>query len=535
VECLSLDRRRVADMVALIKRHNLPITYTPRGSTKRMHRRVVYLEGLLPQSQGYKVMTVKEEEKNYPFETYSPSLGNTLEAYVLRTYLVEKPGGQYGQPPLPDPYMFDNLDNMTTELADLLRDHVLLDRPEYVKQTPPSRRKAYEAALDVLQRQGYQSRFDNVKGFVKFQKEEGKIPRPIDPPYEERIIEEGRYVKSMEESEGAEFTLFSAIDEMWHRRGVMHKVCFKGVTMSEFGEILYRKQSEFADPVFVSMDCSRFSQHTGRDALNYFAKFVDKIFPGAFDVLRAKRRHASVTASEDGVQYAVKCKLPYKLCDGTPSTSATAFVVINMIMMECLKGLRVEPYDNGDDFGLVCDQSDYDEITLLVPELLKYGYKLKVEQVVYDISQLSFCRMTPIQLSVGWRMIRPVSSLEKDAILFCTMGEVSDRMFAVGMGGAHLNYGVPVYHAFYRAMVRLSGLTSMKQKHMMYLRSHNYSYYRAMLETGYDVNNVVEHSDLDRARFYMTTGIEPVCQVVLEKMYDAMVLGDRPSIWHKLW
>jgi len=533
-------------MVRVITERGLPIKWEQLGlnRNKNTHRRVVYLHGLAPYKTLENEVTTDEGDRmKVDYVTYSPSLSNALESLVTRCFLVKSKGTVDGFAEVPVPRsktIYNQLDYLADFLAGLLGMIQPFSYEQYVEGTPVHRRKCYEKALENIYRVHHDPRWESsIKGFVKFQRESGSEPRAINPPMEEEIIIKGCYIKAAEHGND-QYTLFTAIDKMWQEHhDVTHPVCSKGLNNFEWGEVFLSKWNRFADPVFVSLDCSRYSQHTGLQPLRYFSKFLEKLMPGAYEVTKPRKTICtSLVRDDDGAQWKVIAKLPVMLCDGSPETAGAAHFIMNIIMAHILPKIKIEPADCGDDFGFVCEREDVPDLNVLTAEMLDYGYTLKVETTIpVDIfNELEFCRMRPCIVAGRCRMIRPPDAMLKDTVLLCRLEEVPDRLFAVGMGGCHINYGVPVYHNLYRCMVRLSGVTDFKRKHLSFVYASNYMYYE-VLSKGQDPTktDAVEYTADDRLEFYKTTGILPCVQKIYEEHFDNYAFGQDVDLLPAMW
>jgi len=527
----------VSEMEKLILEFDLPITFIPLGRKRKYpHRRTTILTGLMP--RGEKDIPIETMDGQYitaGYTTYSASLSNTLEALVLRCFIVNY-GDGYSRVIKPMPGIFNKLNYLMEDLALHLGDRRLISMDECVEAMPVHRRKCYRLALENMYRHFHDDLWENIKGFTKFQREQSGVPRMINPNHEEEIIKQGVYVKSYEE--GGHLSLYRALDQLWYkRRNVEYPVCSKGLNPFEWGVIVAKKWARFnAGRKYTSLDCSRFSQHASKDSLEFVAEAIDKVLPGAFEALRPKKRKCVCQVpDEDGTLHRVVAEVPEMLNDGSPWTACAAHVIINLIMIHELPDIEIEPLDCGDDFGFISDESI--DLIELQATLVKYGFHLKVEDSeVTELNKLEFCKSSPICIGGAYRMIRRPECLQKDCVMLCGSDQYVDRMFAVGMGGCHINCGVPVYHNFYRCLIRLSGLLRFKPKHTAILYGHNYTYYTVMKQ-GVDRRNLaaISYTCEDRLEFYMTTGIEPHMQVIMEEFYDEVEFGDSPTDWNIMW
>eukprot|EP00657_Telonema_sp_P-1_P012986 TRINITY_DN992_c0_g1_i3.p1 TRINITY_DN992_c0_g1~~TRINITY_DN992_c0_g1_i3.p1 ORF type:complete len:467 (-),score=44.87 TRINITY_DN992_c0_g1_i3:1650-3050(-) len=465
-----------------------------------------------------------------------------VEAIINRVYLVERKvnGVVVGlqKPPEPVKNVFDGLSYLIYQLGATLGNNRLMTTEEWIDRCPAHRRKVYKTAYENLLLNGWDDKWYEVKAFVKASREDAslnKACRLICPSYEECIVVKGPYIKSVEESIDGGVSLYKAIDTMWSENTTcLHPVCTKGLTQDEVGALCKAKWDEFSEPVYVCFDCSRFSQHTREDACTFAYTLVWLLFPDSKDhVISQKVKAQAVVADEDGHMFKVACTLPAMLLDGSPETAMLAHIVINCIFVDYFKTFdeQIEPLDCGDDFGAFCEKGTINNGSV-VNHLRRYGYTLKVEQETEDFSKVCFCQCSPLVLESRITMIRAPTCIVKDALMMCQRSEVDDRLLAVGLGGCHVNYGVPVYHNFYRALVRLSGLKNMKKKHVSFLYSTNYLYYQAVVRDGkrMDATVPVVYTQQDRYNFWLTTDITPQEQIALEFSYDNVEHGT-PVPW----
>jgi hypothetical protein len=81
-------------------------------------------------------------------------------------------------------------------------------------------------------------------------------------------------------------------------------------------------------------------------------------------------------------------------------------------------------------------------------------------------------------------------------------------------------------------LVRLSGLSELKAKHVKFLYSTNYLYYQAVERDTkrMDATVSVDYTQYDRYNFWLTTGMLPREQIIREHMYDSASFGE-PMPW----
>jgi len=517
--------------LSVIVAHQLPIVITPLGSTSRgIGRTFTVLPGLSPGES--KVLGFQ-----HCYTVYNNSLVNLLEALCTRVFLVK--GIAPPQPPEED--AFEDLVILRQRLESLLGRRSPLQYQDWIDKAPAHRRPFYRIAYNTLVETGITDKSWKVKFFVKGSREfcsDLKRCRFIGPLEGEAILEKGIYSKAIEESYFDRPSVYIAIDMMWmEEMGVQASVCTKGLTTKEVGKLVSDKWSMFDDPVGIGLDCESFSQSTGKDALNFVYGLINSLIPESRGAYQIREIFGSTLIKDDeGRLHKVEAELPIMLMDGTPDTALTAHIIVNLIAIFVFRnfGIRVEPLDCGDDFAFICERCDVPCFELIRVAFARFGYRVKLEHIAHYMHDFLFCKAQPFTGRDYVMMIRDKECLRKDCLFMCQLSEISDRMFATGIGGASLNFGVPVYHNFYRCLVRLSGKSALKSKHLASLYVTNYSAYEALIraDIGYDATRAVEYTVGERVQFAMTTGISPSEQVYLEDLYDsANDLSDINTVW----
>lgn len=536
MECYG--RYKILDVTEIVN-WDLPITITPLGSSTRrtQGRTFVAMVGLTATKLcRSNIISKRGREFAYHYTVNNNSLENMVEGLVNRIFLVQGKAGLEKPPPV-ELGVFDSIGYLVYQIRRELGELRLMSPEEWVESAPAHRRAVYREALNNLNQSGWLDKFYEVKLFVKGSREaaaEDKACRMICPSYEECLVKKGPFIKSIEDPLDGK-SLYRVIDSLWDMYcGVEFPVCTKGLTQDAIGELVYNKWGRFNDPVYTCFDCSRYSQHTRGEALEYAYSLVYACFEDARNWVKAQGvRGKAIVADCNGISHAVKVDLPAMLFDGSNETAFVAHVVINNIFIDYFKGkgIKIEPLDCGDDFGCISERGAIDTADVIA-HLLRFGYTLKIDGYADEVGKIVFCQCSPIILGSRKTMIRGLSCLEKDALLMCQESEVSDRLLAVGLGGAHTNYGVPVYHNFYRMLVRLSGQSELKKKHVSHLYSSNYLYYQVVTRDTRRMDAVaaVEYTQEDRYNFWLTTGMTPREQVDRERRYDSATFGE-PTLW----
>lgn len=506
--------------ISLIIAHQLPVTITPLGSSKRGGSRTfTALPGLSPSTSAVVGFP-------HTYTVYNNTLVNMLEALCTRVFLVKG----IAPPQPPEVGAYEELVPLRDYLASLLGRRPPLEYEEWISKAPAHRRPFYREAYKKLLTFGITDKSWKIKFFVKGSREftsDLKRCRFIGPLEGEAILEKGIYAKAIEDATEDMPSLYAAIDRMWaDKRGVRHKVCTKGLTTREVGKLVEDKWFEFSSPVGIGLDCESFSQSTGEDALKFVYELINQLVPESRDAYSLREVFGStLIQDDDGIMYLLEAELPTMLMDGTPDTALTAHVIVNILCVYVFDkfGVYIEPLDCGDDFAFICEAGDVPDFESIKTLFNRAGYRVKLEHVAYELHDFLFCKAQPFRGRDYTVMIRDKECLRKDCLFMCQLSEVKDRMFATGIGGATINYGVPVYHNFYRCLVRLSGIRTRKSKHLSHLYTVNYNAYFALLQQadGFDATREVVYTVEERVAFSLTTGICPREQVFLESLYDS--------------
>ena len=128
------------------------------------------------------------------------------------------------------------------------------------------------------------------------------------------------------------------------------------------------------------------------------------------------------------------------------------------------QGVRIKLANNGDDCVVFMERVDLQRFMRGLGDwFYGLGFRMTIEQPVYEFNQVEFCEMKPIETVNGWTMVRNIEkALEKDSISIIPLDSkaVAQKwMYAVGECGLALCSGVPIMQALYKFYMR-SGLPS---------------------------------------------------------------------------
>lgn len=414
-------------------------------------------------------------------------------------------------------------------LSHIPRHFPILSRDQTVAAFRGSKRRRYEHAKDLVMRDGLQARDSVLKAFCKFSKVEVGDPARIISPREYKWnLELARYIKHLEPKiysgiHKAFSSVFPHIDRK-SRRTVM-----KGLDCDEMATELWLKWSSFSKPVAVMLDVRKLDACLGIVATRYEHSFYTGVYPRARKLrwmLKQMRRHCIRAYCPDGM-VVVKCK--GRKASGDVTTAVGDIEVVTSVYYDIMMFLMIyfELADMGDDACVIMEESDLPRFLHRVADaFLEAGFLIKVEKIVHEFEEITFCQQHPILVNGSWRMIRePSTVVSKDAmcLLHCSNEKVFRKWLgAVSIAGLHLCDGVPVLYSFYRCLQR-SGrdpgdkLFNLLMEHTFFKRRKKSSSSKI--------------DDAARVSFYYATGILPDAQLELEAHLDRMLVDDlRPDI-----
>jgi hypothetical protein len=321
-------------------------------------------------------------------------------------------------------------------------------------------------------------------------------PRVIQPRGPRYNIEVGRYLKPLEPR------LMKAIDKLWGS-----PTAIKGYTVEKVASILNDKRNRFAEPVYVGLDASRFDQHCSVQALEWEHGVYNSIFrdPYLAELLTWQLYNRGTAFTPDGkVKYAVEgCRM-----SGDMNTSMGNYLIMSSLCYAFCQdvGLDAELANCGDDCVLIMEAKDLGKLKTLSAWFTKMGYTMKIEKPVYELEQVEFCQMHPVQTSRGWVMVRrPDTVFTKDCCVVrggMTLSKLKEWLGAQRMGGLSLASDVPVLSAFYKCFPEVA--TTMESD---YAAPHKF---RAGA-----VGSCV--TEVSRYSFWLAFGLTPDEQIAIEQ------------------
>lgn len=379
---------------------------------------------------------------------------NTLECALLTRMYYCKVGNDYVTPP---PV---NKDQFTERLADFKRDLLKNVRSptkfsyQQVLETYTGRRRTiYENAYKKLLHIGLSRRDARSIAFVKMELvNPAKAPRCIQPRDPAYNLELARYIKAVEHK------LYDAIRRTFGDGPTV----MKGFNVDEIGSITRGKWRSFRKAVAVGLDATKFDMHVSPEALAWEHSIYEALFPGD----RRLQRLLSWQMNNQGAGYcgdgSLKYKVKGKRFSGDMNTGLGNCLLMCAMVYAYAKerGVDIKLLNNGDDCVVIMEKDDLSKFNSGLDEwFLGMGFRMVAEEPVYEMHQIEFCQMHPIEIGDNCRMVRNIAAtLRKDTMTVHPMTNAIHRekwCTAVGTGGLWLTGGVPILQDFYSAYQRI--------------------------------------------------------------------------------
>jgi hypothetical protein len=397
-----------------------------------------------------------------------------------------------------------------------------------VEQYSGRKKMIYQEAMESLLRTPANARDAVIGPFGKPEKvPPGKAPRCIQPRSSRHCLEVGRYIKHIEHR------IYKEIAKAFGDGPTV----MKGYNVQQVGRICAGKWFSFRNPVAVGLDATKFDMHVSPAVLQWEHEIYLKIYRGSSSLRKLLNRQMYNV----GKGYCDDGKLKYTKvggrCSGDMNT-ALGNCIIMCAMVYCyakFKGVEVKLMNNGDDCVVMMEREELATFSVGLKEwFLALGFRMEVEPPCYDIEEIEFCQMHPINTVNGWTMVRNIPvALHKDTLCLLPLRnetEMREWLGAIGDCGISLTRGVPVINEFYKGLKK-NGTMRTKFGEMLLLHSGT-----ARMREGIDRTEEEINADA-RYGVWKAWGILPDHQVALEAYfstlsaeYDGSVVGSYDEI-----
>lgn len=379
---------------------------------------------------------------------------STLECALMERMYYCKVGSDFVAPPPVEKGLFtERLACFKTQLMGKMRAATRLSFEQVLETYTGRRRTIYQAAMNKLVQIGLSRNDARSIAFVKMELvNPNKAPRCIQPRRPAYNLALGRYIKAIEHK------LYKAIAKVYGDGPTV----MKGFNVSEIGAIVRGKWRSFRKPVAVGLDATKFDMHVSPEALSW----EHGVYLDLFGNCPELQKLLSWQMKNKGAGYCADGKLKYsvkgKRFSGDMNTGlGNCLLMCAMVYAWASScGVDVKLLNNGDDCVVLMESEHYTRfITGLDEWFLEMGFRMVAERPVYNLHEIEFCQMHPIELGDECRMVRNLpSTLRKDSLTTHPMTRAQHRakwMTAVGTCGLWLTGGVPVLQDFYQSYQRV--------------------------------------------------------------------------------
>lgn len=441
---------------------------------------------------------------------------DTLACSLLERMYYCKVGNEFLPPPQPTKRLVvERLKKFRNLLIARVGRVVPLTEEEVVETYTGRKKTIYQNALLNLQHRGLSRRDAHSCVFVKVEKgNTQKAPRAIQPRKPEYNLVVGKYIKALEHR------LYKAMGRVFGDGPTV----MKGYTVQEVATIARGKWDNTVDCVCVGLDATKFDMHVSDVALEWEHSVYNTIFKSS-----ELKRLLTWQVDNYGHGFAADGKLKYSVrgrrFSGDMNTAlGNCLLMVGMVYAYCdERNIPVKLMNNGDDCMVFLSRPHLEAFMVDVePWFLGMGFRMTVENPVYEFEQLEFCQMRPIQVVNGWVMVRNIkTALTKDTMCLLPFdGQQSYRKWlgAVGECGLALCSGVPIMQSFYE-MYNRHGLEPGA------LVNSNQMVSGLRLMRGNLESRWSQVTPQSRLSVFKAWGITPDEQVAIELYFDSMVLN----------
>lgn len=324
------------------------------------------------------------------------------------------------------------------------------------------KRVNYQRALESLSIYPVRRRDARLKTFVKCEKVDfamkvnpaPRIIQPRDPRYNLSV---GVYLKPLEHK------IYEMVDSVFSTATKLPgKTVMKGLNADQQGREFELAWRQFADPVAIDLDASRWDRHVSPAALRwehrqYLRWFQGKDRDELARLLSWQIDNDFVAFCPDGF---VKGSVKGRRSSGDMNTAVGNVVIMCALCFGYFRRRlgKFRLLNCGDDSVLITERACLNRLGDMAQWFLEAGFLLKQGPVVDVLEKVVFCQTQPVKCDSGYRMCRdPHVVLQKDScsILPLSCSSTTEAwLHAVGTCGLALAGDIPVLGSYYNWMCR---------------------------------------------------------------------------------
>lgn len=367
---------------------------------------------------------------------------------------------------------------------------------------------------------------ENLDSTVK--KQEDIVMRVIQARGARYNLELGRYLKKIEHQ------VYKDIDNMFAKEtglSYKYKTIIKGMNSETTAKHVCWKWDHFDNPVFIGVDAKRYDQCVSVASLI----FEHLIYPKYFKNKRHRKTLKwllSAQIKNKGKGFCDDGKIKYEhlggRCSGDMNTGLGNSVQMASMLFGYMRSLGITKYAvicNGDDAGIIVERELCDRVLNGIEQyFLELGFRLEVEEPVYQLEEISFCQTKPVWDGKSYRMIRDINvSASKDALSITKFQSIKDWVYymdSVGQGGLSMTAGMPMLQEYYSAMIRVAKENCPSKFNMSKRKPQLMDRQTGLWHLSNGMNRkYTEVTQEARVSFYEAFGITPIVQMEMEEKY----------------
>lgn len=451
---------------------------------------------------------------NLKFGVHNNSINNARRGLYERVFHVEK-DGKFVPTPKPTVSVRTELRLFTAALTQRLPKTAPILHQAFPEYYTGRRKDIYQRAADELEVVPLNKGDALLRSFVKAEKvnlskKPDPAPRLIQPRSPRFNVAVGCFIKHLEKP------LYASIAGVFRGPTVL-----KGYNAEQSGRILRDMWEEYRDPVAVDLDATRFDQHVSMEMLQWEHSVYLSCFRGDDKtqlrrLLAQQLQNRGIIKCPDGI---IKYKVDGCRMSGDMNTAmGNCLIMCALVWTYCKeRGVKARLANNGDDCVLICERGDIPTLTNgLFDWFLRFGFQIKVGDIVDEFEKITFCQMQPLWDGSQWLLVRdPHISMSKDRytiVPLTTPKLAAGWLHGFGMAGMSLTGGIPVLQEYYNCMLR-SGLPNNVQNSTQWENASGF----LNLSKGM-ARQVTKVTDAARLSYWRAFGVCPARQELVESI-----------------
>lgn len=443
-----------------------------------------------------------------------PDIGTLSVALLERMYYC-KVGTEWLEPPqVPLAVISSVLRPFYRALCVVMPYSTPVSPEQFVEMYKGRKKTIYANALDEFYSTGVLKTHAVSAAFVKCEKVPvGKAPRCIQPRHPVYNVGLGVYIKPVEHR------LYAAIGKVFGDKVTV----VKGFNVRQVAELMESKWDSFGETASVGLDATKFDMHVCEGMLQWEHSIYKRCFGGDSELARLLEMQVNnrgVGRCDDGkLRYRVKGR---RFSGDMNTGLGNCIIMCAMVYSYAkFKGVEIKLMNNGDDCQVFMERADEQRfLEGLGPWFMELGFRMTVEDTVYELSKVEFCQMKLVHTESGPVMVRNIDKArEKDSMSIIplkTEKEFRKWIGAIGECGLALCAGVPIMQAMYECYLRHGLVSKMSESVAMQTGAR-------ILAKGL----VSRHECVSvqaRVDVFVAWGYTPDEQRALEQYYDCLVL-----------